>query len=71
MTGEKKLGKKLLKTLHLNNLDSNEGQNPEVISNDKDHEGTVLSELTTSQKLQHLVELLEFSIAKIDETLSG
>ena len=52
-----------------NDLDSNEAQNPDVISDDKDHEDTVLLELTTSLALQHLDKLLEFSIAKNDETL--
>ena len=52
-----------------NDLYSNEGQSPEVISDDEDHEDTVHSELTTSQALQHLDKLLEFSIAKNDETL--
>ena len=54
-----------------NDLDSKEGQIPEVISDDEDHEDTVRSELTTSQALQHLDELLKFSIAKKDETLFG
>ena len=54
-----------------NDLDSNEGQNPEVISDDEDHEDTVSSELTKSQALQHLEELLEFSITKNGQTLSG
>ena len=34
-----------------NDLDSNEGQNPELISDDEDHEDTVRAELTTSQAL--------------------
>ena len=54
-----------------NDLNRNEGQNPKVISNDEDHENIVCSELTASQALQYLHELLEFSIAKNDETLSG
>ena len=41
-----------------NDLDSNEDQNPEVISDDEDHEDTFRSEFTTSQALQHLDELL-------------
>ena len=45
-------------------LNSNEGQNPEVISDDEDHDDRL-------QASQHLDKLLEFSIAKNDETLSG
>ena len=52
-----------------NDLDSNLCQNPEDIYDD-DHEDTVHLELATSQALQHLDELLEFSIAKNDEALS-
>ena len=54
-----------------NDLDSNEDQNPGVISDDEDHEDTIRSEFTTSQALQHLDELLEFTIAKNGHTLSG
>ena len=54
-----------------NDLDSNEDQNPEVISDDEDHEDTVRSELKAALALQHLDQQLEFSIAKNDETLSG
>ena len=53
-----------------NDLSNTGDQNPEVISDDEDHEHTVLSELTTSQASQHLDELVEFSIDKNDVTLS-
>ena len=53
-----------------NNLDNNESQNPEVISDDEDHEDEVYLELT-SQVLQHLDQLLEFSLVKNDVRLSG
>ena len=48
--------------------DSNEGQNPEVIFDDEDHD-TDRSEFTTSQALQHLDRLIEFSIDKNQEAL--
>lgn len=54
-----------------NDLDSSERQNAEVISKDEDHDDKVRSKLITLQALQHLDELLEFSIANNDETLSG
>lgn len=54
-----------------NDPDINEGQNPDVISDDEDHVDTVHSEPTTPQAAQHLDKLLEFSIAKNDERLSG
>ena len=47
-----------------NDLDSIEGQNPEVFFDDEDHQDTVCSKLTTSQALQHMDAQLEFSIAK-------
>ena len=59
------------KTFKPNDLDSNEGLNPEIISDDEDHEDTVRSELAISQELQHLDELLEFSITKNGQTLFG